>query len=193
MSERITQTEFANRIGVTRQRIGNLVRQGLVPLDENRKVIVEEAVANLRAVESQGQTRKMDLDAAVREEDPELPGTNVPLPGMPDPDKMTPKPGTPSTAVARAVHETYRARMTKLAYEKEAGLVVDREQVKRDAFIEGRAIRDALMSLGGRLRDRLAGESDPISIHKIIDETVLSILRELSEGRRTTIVDDLGI
>lgn len=176
MAELVSQTEFAKRVGVSRQRIGKLVKRGIIILVDN-KVDVDQAVAAIDQTHDPARQHKMNTEAA----------------GASASAKPPAEEKTGTVASARAVLENFRARSAKLKYEKDAGKVVDRGIVRRHAFAEGRAVRDAFMSLGGRLRDRLAGEDDPIEIHKLLDAEVAKVLRELADGKRTDLVDDLGL
>jgi len=183
VAEKVSQTAFAKLVGVSRQRVAALVKRGTITLDKDGRIDPDEATAALRA--SLDPARPSKIRDGV---DP--PGGDPRREAPTAPDQIN---GTPQTLnSAKTVLEVFRAKKAKLEYEEAAGLLVERSVVEREAYAEGRAVRDAFMSLGGRLRDRLSIETDPVAIHQIIDAEVRRVLVELAEGARTTTGGDLG-
>lgn len=61
----------------------------------------------------------------------------------------------------RKLKEMYEAKMAKLNYEKAAGLVVEAEKVKSEAFRLGRSLRNAILNVPKRVCGPIAAEKDP--------------------------------
>lgn len=159
----VTRKELAAMRGVTLSHIARLAREGVLPVRAGNKLDQEECTAILDALH--------DPD---RSNDGHRNG------------KTTGLTETSTLHEIRLVHETYKAELAKLKYDAEAGLLVERAQVEREAYAEGRATRDAFQGLGARLRDRLAGEDDPATVQKAIDEEVFRILTELADAKGET-------
>ncbi len=81
---------------------------------------------------------------------------------------------------SRQIKEFYESKMAKLEYEKASGLLVEKSAVERDAFRNGRQIRDGLLSFADRLAALLAAESDANKIHAILTKEVRQLLAQLA-------------
>lgn len=84
--------------------------------------------------------------------------------------------GIPNRNVSRAIREAYQARLARVEYEKETGLRVLAEDVKREAFEQGRRLRDALVNIPDRLSHELAAETDPGRVHIAISQAIREAL-----------------
>lgn len=85
---------------------------------------------------------------------------------------------------SRARKEHYQAELSKLQVTQQRGELVPADQVKKDAFNVGRAVREALSNLADRLSHQLAGETDPVVIHKLLSDEHRSALLELAGGEK---------
>jgi hypothetical protein len=81
---------------------------------------------------------------------------------------------------ARAVTETYKARLARLDYELRTGQLIRAEQVEEAAMELARTVRDSLLNLPDRLAAILAAESDPAKTHKILTDELRKALNELA-------------
>ena len=86
-----------------------------------------------------------------------------------------------SYATARAVRETYRARLAKLEYEEKTGELVSLEAVEKDAFATGAAIKTALMAVPARVAELVAAEDDPNKCRRLIAAEIRQALEALGE------------
>jgi hypothetical protein len=86
-------------------------------------------------------------------------------------------------AAARSLREAFAAKREKLAYEREAGLLVPLEQVRAQAFDAGRRVRDALRQLPNRLAPMLIGIENVEDAHKILSAEIDRALLELERLR----------
>lgn len=94
------------------------------------------------------------------------------------PDK--PLPSGPSFAQARAVRETYQARIAKIIYEEKIGKLVDASAVKLKAFETARTVRDFILNIPNRISAELAAETDPVKIHALLTKELNESLDELA-------------
>lgn len=83
-------------------------------------------------------------------------------------------------ARSRAVRETINAQLAQLELDRERGRLVERDDVRAQAFETGRRVRDRLLGIGVRLGPVVAGRSDPTECQKLIDAEVDAALSELS-------------
>ena len=168
MGERVSQSELARRIGVTRQRINALVKKGRLIVGEDKKLGVEESLEALRVTDDPSQATRMSL-------------------GKVEPDKedesevraLIAKGKTPTYGDAKTMREIYLARMAKLRYDEARGIVVERNKVESEAFALGRVVRDSLMVIPSRLREVLSATDDPKEVHRLLERELTSVIKEL--------------
>jgi hypothetical protein len=83
-------------------------------------------------------------------------------------------------AAARAVRETYLARLSKLEYERASGKLVDVDEVRAAVFQKARTTRDGMMAIPSRVAPILAALTDPAKIHDVLLEEIRRVCFELS-------------
>lgn len=81
---------------------------------------------------------------------------------------------------ARAVRETYAAKLARLEYEQKSGELVRRDEVKTSAFNAARKARDMLMTIPDRVAATLAATDDQGECHRILSEEIRRVCEELS-------------
>ena len=79
---------------------------------------------------------------------------------------------------ARIAKEQAIAGLRKMELEERAGLLVDAKKVSRDAYNEGRRVRDAMLSIPSKIAPELASEIEPEKVAIILTK----IIREALEG-----------
>jgi hypothetical protein len=82
---------------------------------------------------------------------------------------------------ARAVRETYLARMSKLDFEERSDKLVSRDEVEVAAFTKFRTFRDGMLNLPDRLAAILAAESDSAKVHEILATEIRKALAEFAD------------
>lgn len=88
------------------------------------------------------------------------------------PESAPGAPASPGYADYRAMREKADAEMAVRANLKDAGLLVERADVKRGIFDVVRAFRDSVMVIGQRAAPRCIGLADSREIeHVVVDET----------------------
>jgi hypothetical protein len=119
-----------------------------------------------------------------RAETPPRLSTRSGSPGEPPQRSVEAKPGIPY-ADARALREVYEVQKKQLDLEVRRGLLVNREEVEREAFKLFRVLRDACFNLPPRLAPQLAAETDSNAIHEVLEAELHRIFQDFAEGRLT--------
>jgi hypothetical protein len=164
----VSQAEFARQQGWSRSYVTQLKKEGrLVMSDDGKKVLPQESLAKIKATEDPNREDVKQRHAAEREHAGEVE------------DKTGDKIGS-SYQAARAVKERFNALSAKLAYEKEAGTVVEAEAVKKAGFELGTHIRTALENMPDLLAPELAPISDPARVHAVLVEYFEALLTDVS-------------
>lgn len=159
----VSKTELARRLNLDRSRISQLISRGL-PVRPDKKIDLESALAWIAAngrphanFPDRGVSKVMDgagADSAVAD-------------GLP-------------YAEARALRETYQARLARLDYEAKSGRLLDAEAVEREwsAILGG--VRARMLAVASRCGGRLPH----LTTHDIveIDHEIRTALTELGDG-----------
>lgn len=90
--------------------------------------------------------------------------------------------GVPKLNVSKAVKAAYEAKLAELEFKKQIGSRVPIEDVKKEAFALGRAIRDNIMSIPDRVAPKLAATTDTREVHRLLTEELRIALRVLADG-----------
>ncbi len=85
---------------------------------------------------------------------------------------------------ARAIRESYLARLAKIEFEEKTAKLVSRDEVQVAAFTKARTIRDNLLNIPDRLAATLAAETDADRVHQLLSAEIRQALEELSGGGR---------
>ena len=92
----------------------------------------------------------------------------------------------PATGVdysrARAVRESYLARLAKIDYEERTGRLVSKDEVQVAAFNRFRQFRDQMLNLPDRLAAMLAAETDPAKVYEILASEIRKALNEFASA-----------
>jgi phage terminase Nu1 subunit (DNA packaging protein) len=87
--------------------------------------------------------------------------------------------GVVSMSEATRRKELAQAELAELKLATEKGRLVDREEVKRDAFKIGRQVRDRLIGIPDRVSAEVAGLTDPFKVHDILSVEIRNALEAL--------------
>ena len=175
----ITQAAWARRHGFSRQYVSQLVRKGVVRLVDGR-IDPAEADATLAAMREparpQRRARASDVVAQSGTTTPKVPSADAPLPSLRgDGDLPT------MLLKTRIKSEVGRANLLELKSKVEAGKYVDADEVRAAAFNRGRAVRDNLLNIAGRLAAVTAAESDERKCFELIDAEIKAALEVLTK------------
>ncbi len=78
--------------------------------------------------------------------------------------------------VARTKREQAQAKIKEMEADEKAGKLVSAEDVKKQAFKEGRRLREAFQNLPGRISAEIACETDPHKVEIILEKEIREIL-----------------
>jgi hypothetical protein len=92
-----------------------------------------------------------------------------------------------SYAKARGEREKFLAKMARLNYEREAGLVIAGEALAGDIYEASRAARDAFNTLPARLASAMAATTEEAQCHDILEDAIREVLNQLSSALSKTI------
>jgi pyruvate/2-oxoglutarate dehydrogenase complex dihydrolipoamide acyltransferase (E2) component len=87
-------------------------------------------------------------------------------------------------AKARAVRETYSARMAKIDFEERTAKLVSSDEVQVAAFNRFRQFRDGMLNIPDRLAAVLAAEKNPRQVHELLVTEIRKALTEFSDANR---------
>jgi hypothetical protein len=96
------------------------------------------------------------------------------------PDRLA---GAPDFAKARAAREIYQARMTRLEFEKRNGNLISRAQVEVATANQFRILRDACLNIPNRIAAQIAAETDPVTVHELLEAEVTRVFEAYSIGQ----------
>ncbi|MBC6685947.1 hypothetical protein H9I48_01575 [Wolbachia pipientis] len=155
---KITQTEWAREIGVSKQYVCYLVKKGIVELEDG---LINREQAN-------------EAVAAIRDPSQPLRRKNYSENG----EKL-------STMLlkTRIKNEMERGKLLEAKAKAEIGELVAVEEVKRDAFNVARVVRNNLLNIPNRVSALLASLSDTEKIHETLTEEITNSLQELSNTK----------
>ena len=162
----IGATELASALGISRQRVYAMVREGKIRRERDGKFDRAKVQAALAA----------NLDT--RQEAPSR-GAN----GAAQPFLMPQAPVKGTLAHAQLMHEQAKAARAALEAQRLEGRMVDVAKV--NAWMAGVIVRarDILQRVGPELQDRLSQTSDPHACGALVTNEIIRALRQLSEYR----------
>ena len=91
---------------------------------------------------------------------------------------------------AKAVRETYLAKLAELDYETRRGQVVETEVFKRTLFACGRRGRDGVLTMADRVANRCEHKTSD-QIWAIVDAEAKKVVEEMSRGIPKITIDEL--
>lgn len=167
MIERITQAEFARRIGKSPQYVSDLVKSKKLTLGKDKKLDYKKAINQL--------DKSIERITSVANE---LPEDEEDLDRIPQEELKDYKHW-------KTVEAEFKAKEKELQYEEKKKLLVPKYEVESDAFAIGKLLQEQLLTIPERFCNIFAAESDPMVIrNEWIKETkrVLSELADKLEG-----------
>lgn len=85
---------------------------------------------------------------------------------------------------ARAIRESYLARLAKIEFEEKSAKLVSRDEVQIAAFTKARTVRDSLLNIPDRLAATIAAEADADNVHQMLTVEIRKALDELAGADR---------
>ncbi len=176
LAEEITQVEFAKLIGVSKQRINEAVKKGLLVLEPSGKLNKIKSLARWRKYLDPSKYRdhykKPNPQTQESKPEPNSKQDNTDKPPQPEPEP-TAKPKRKTKNLEKEFNkkindllkdseiedyndakfrkEKYNAMYRKLEYEEKLGTLVSKDEVKQKYFTIIRNFRDEIMTIPTRL------------------------------------------
>lgn len=162
--------EFAERVGVSRQRILTAINSG---------VLVGSVTKTKKA---KGFEYTIDEESGLKEW-----AANIDPSKQRDPEKAAEtramdKGGEQSNyQKAKAAKEFFNAKIAELEFHERAGKLISADRVKAESFKIGRRVRDSLMSVPERVAAELATMTEPRAISIYLKEQIAAALKDLGD------------
>lgn len=168
----VNMVEFAKALKVTKQRVAKGIKDGVL----KQSVRIEKRGGK--------NSYKIDLERGLKEWADNIdPAKQRDTAKQADTKAMAQ--GGDGTASnyqrAKAVKETFAAKLAQLEYEEKAGRLVPVAQVKAEAFKVARNVRDALMGLPERVSAELVNMKDAREIAIYLRAQLAESLKDLQE------------
>lgn len=190
MAEKLTQAELARVLGVSRQAIHNLVNDGKLVMDAEKRIDLDAARTAIAELHPGSKTAQAVLGGAagaapaaiVPTADAAGNASHVSIPAAASQFLADTDANGMSTNyhVARTLREMEEARMAKIKREEMEGQVIRITAVEA-AWAESLAqAREKLLQLSIRLAPMLAVESDPLKIDTMLQAEMNEALQMLA-------------
>lgn len=176
MSDDMSKRQYAKHRGVSRAAIAGALRDGRITAGPDGMIDPVRAdadwLANTRPRVGNPPTTPPGMTPAGKSVTP--------------PEPVKPRVELSDVAVAaynesRARREAANAEMAELERDRLRGLLVDADQVRNDAFMAARAVRNTLQAIPARLSALLASEADEKKIYRMLEGAIDDACRALSE------------
>lgn len=186
MIELLTQSEYAERVGVSRQYIQKLVKSGKIMLVDGR-VDVSQADSSIESTRQPHQPSKVSESlTSIHKGDVDIDGMSVEelmrlrseLSGENPAESSKPE----QLLSARVHHYQQKARIAQMEADKKEGLLVSAEAAERTWFTTARQTRDKLMSIPDRKAAEFAGMKNEHEIHKDLSNEIRIALADVVKG-----------
>jgi hypothetical protein len=157
---KVTQTEWARELGVSKQYVCYLVKKGIVELEDG---LIDREQAN-------------EAVAAIR--DPSQPLRRK---GGEEGEKRGNNELSTMLLKTRIKNEMERGRLLEAKAKAEIGELVPVEEVKTEAFNVARVVRNNLLNIPDRVSALLASMNDTEKIHETLTEEIRVALEGLAD------------
>lgn len=157
----VTQAEFARIQGVNPSHINRKVKDGTIPL-HGKLIDVDEARAALNNSREPGINRGKPID----DQDGHIQDAST------------------GYGKAKAVRETYLAKIAKLDFEERSGKLIDSDEVEADWFNAGRLVRDGMLAIPDRISPLFPCA---VGLHEILTTEIKNVCESLGGGPSTEI------
>jgi len=164
-SNRVTQAEFARRMGVSRCAVSKAIKAG-----------------KIKTINIDGRAYIHNTDQAERAWKAER--------GDIEPEQETTQGQQDTTSngytQANLMYKAYKAQLAKIEYEEKKGKLVDAVAIKNEAYKTGKIIQSLLQNIPDRISSILAAETSERKIHAILTEEI-DVVLEMAVERLTKI------
>jgi len=178
--------EYARHRGVTLRAVQKALKSGRIVTREDGRIDADDADTNwARNTAPRPQPSSMPAKppkAAAVPQSAHHHHSDPPRPAeVSDPPKLE---SGLEYARARAVRETYMARLAKIEFEERTEKLVSSDEVQVAAFNRFRQFRDGMLNIPDRLAALLAAETQPRRVHELLATEIRKALSEFSNANR---------
>ena len=208
---RVTQTKFAQKVGVSRQRINTLVKQGVLKVDEKKKLNLKESLKiynkhkdPAREPQREANKKKRNNNSLFDNEfKPDISIADLSPQELLEYEKEKQKIIETKETIkevsnnielplisnidmrslndAKKVKEYYQGLLAQINYDKETNRLIEITKVEQEAFEVARNLRDTLLSLPSRIAPEVASMNNIADIIHIITNEIHYALETLSK------------
>jgi len=187
----ISGTALGKKLGVTRQAVSKAVKDGRfvngVRYTPKGRPQFHSDIAPKEWESNRVQPQVTNTGKAVGDDAGEAQPAELPL-------SATPQSRAGASVAynnARAVRENFEAKMAKLRYEKEAGLLIPTSYVKTHNFTRSKILKEMVLGMPDRVASAIAAKLgkkiDPVIIHNAMDEELRNVLEEVANQHAANI------
>lgn len=161
----ITQAEYARKRGVQKSAVHKAVQTGRITLINGK---IDPEVADIQWVKNTNASQQRNHLA--------MPSITI-VPGV---DPLDPVAGIFNLATARAKREHFDAELSEMRARKESGELVAANEITSAITAAAAMIRSALERIPDKLADRLAAETNAITIHTLLQTEIDQVLDDMT-------------
>lgn len=198
----VSKAEFARHIGVSRPAVSKMVNAGRIPVRDDGKINLEEAVVAYEGSKQIG--REVSADNGRKGGRGNTSGEAKPKPKTKtkktEPKKSVPVPDDteddePITATginqqnlaaqfnkAKLAEKTYQAKLKEIEYKKARGELLDIDEVRADAKATAEDVRGKLFAIAPKLAPQVVDKT-PREAQRMIEEAINKALAAFHSSR----------
>lgn len=165
----LSTIEFAERVGVTKQRILDAIESGVLSSSVSKKK--HGSTVRYRINEEAGLKEWADNIDPSKQRDQTKQAATKELSGE----------GNSNYKKAAAARMFFNAKLAELEYSERAGKLISADKVKAEAFKISRRVRDSLLGVPERVAAEVAAMKDPRTIAIYLKEQIAAALKDLDD------------
>lgn len=165
-AHKVRQAELARILGISRQSVGELVQRGVIQIDKDQLIDVEQAKAALLNRVNPGAKSVASIAPSIK---------NTPPAPVPENDDQA----ITSYHVAKTLREAAEAQMARIKLAEMQGKYLLKTEVKSVAFEVARALRDGLTNCARRIAADVAGIATAEECEAVIDKEHRAFLENM--------------
>ena len=183
----VSHTEYAERVGVTKEALMKAIENGRIPASavsmvstggKNKRIVINQPEADIAWIATFNEKSAKPTDkarAAVERISAEISNTDTEKTDEPVTDKM-------SLREAQRLEQVAKARLKGMEVLKVKGELVSRDLVRKQLFEAGTIIRDTLMAVPDRITaEVIAASNNPTKVRTILTEAIATALEKLDD------------
>lgn len=151
-NNKINKTECAELLGITKQRITQLVKSGKLVFGKDGKISAEDAKAQYNKTKERV-----------------------------TPNTVIDTPEDESLTYFKTQTEKFRSKIEEINFRIKSGELLEKEDVKQDAYAIGLKLKNSLLSIPERISSNLAVESNPAKIREVLINEINYVLGQIAD------------